>query len=615
MVSGSNFTIADLSTVARYLPSALKGLRQSQQEAMFHIRTAPELFPYDPNRVSIREVGVMDSYLVDHYNFAVFAGRRNGLLNDNSLKQLEEIRPGQISEDALDSLLRSYLMLAQGKILKLVHTKRVGACINEIMEEDIKILSRIAYQISETEYLSDKGSPNEKVLGIVSDARNSIQSVRQRNNFNRLEYNLDLISKSLNTAIKLLKLKTIQLNENSKLSPTAVVYDTGMSSYIDPNEKPYGDSEDFHAGRPQARQGVVIPILLQHLSTTEGEKRIAEMGSADGKTSTIDFVEKLPGVYIDAIEFDRNYFQRLETTVRNCKQVSPLHMSITDYKPAKPNSLDAFVALGAFSDFSPDQKQWVDLLSRFKKDYLKPGGIVVLEEEVHPYSVPGDVIARKKALAIQRGHIIFDAFLRDKVDPRIYASVQKELYDREINLSDPYIKKNIVPIAELELDALLSSLSFDKQRRFGDYKGTLVDFGQVFKDAGYSEFYWVKIYPGSTDVVAELSSELLTVDPEGGFMKSGKSNTALDYYNFIFNQLLLVDTSVPDPSKDIHYDMALDTMHRLYKEIKKYKDNSNGRELLESRLGLRLVPGQSLSISGRLEDDKIGGVYVLVAKT
>lgn len=137
------------------------------------------------------------------------------MLNKNTLKQFEGIKPGQISDDSLDSLIRSYLTLAQGRILKLVRTRRIGSYLNKIKEKDIESLSQVTRQLLKAEYLLDSKSPNRIVLDILSAEEESIQSIRQENNFDELKYNLDLILKSVNAAIKLLKLKTIRINENS----------------------------------------------------------------------------------------------------------------------------------------------------------------------------------------------------------------------------------------------------------------------------------------------------------------------------------------------------------------------------------------------------------------
>ena len=586
MILGNNPTISTLSSTASHLWPALESLRLARQEVMVHTRTTPERLPYDPGRVSDREMRVIDNYFMDLYNLFVFSDR-NGLLSDDTLKQLEAIRPDQISEDALDSLIRSYLTLAQGRTLESVHTRRVGYYLNEIREGDIKVLSQVACQVSEAEYLLDKESSNEKVLSILATARDGIQSVRQRNNFDKLEYNLDLISKSLDATILLLNVKAKQLQIDESSTELLVIQpddnlSTAMSHYI-PNLH-YAPSQEEHDGRNAAREQHVKPIIHTALSTIQGEQHIVGLGEADGRTSTLSFANAFPKAVIHAVEPDNGYFPDLVRNVKSHSNVIPHQVSMFNYKPDKSNSIAVVYSLGALTDGTPDQAELVRFLRMVRENWLIPEkGIFVIEEEIPPYYSDNELHGREKGLAIQRGQQIFNAMRRG-------IKTSRDLIDDE-------------------LMALFSSLIPDK---YGDYKQKLVDFERMFKEAGYREFHWVKIFPVSSDTYVNLPKDKLVID-KNYILPLGRKHTAVQIYNYAIAKLLNIDTTVSEPRKDMNYDMALQALLGLYDEVRKYDGAINRDELLKRDLGMEVVQGQTLSQGNDTTTDKTGGVYVLVA--
>ncbi len=391
---------------------------------------------------------------------------------------------------------------------------------------------------------------------------------------------------------------------------------TGMGAYIDPDKIPphqqYHDTQRFHPKRYEIREAHIIPILKTILQTEGGKGIIAEMGPADGLTSTIDIVRKMPDAKIDAIEIDPKYYARLVSNMSAHKLVRPLNVGIESYEPEISNSVDALVSFGGFTDSTPYIEELIEILKTFREKHLKPGAPVILEEELPPYYDPIVPYSREKSLAIQRGHVIFNALMGDKVDPKVYAKAKKEQGGINVDLNDPYVQEYIVPLNEREIEALVSSLAKD---RFGDYKLRLSDFKYVFEAAGFKGFTFKKLYPCYDDFIPNLVPEKLIVDPNTSYEEVEKQNTAMAYYNFIFNQMLLIanDESVINPQDDPRFKKAVEASNKLYTEMKKYKDYSNGIELLEKHLGLQLMPGQNLSSTNDLKSDKTGGNFLLIA--
>jgi phospholipid N-methyltransferase len=578
-----------------------------------------------PIQTGPRGVENIDSCLSSSNSFLEYI-KSQGLLESDTLNSLLELKPTSISREEVDLLLTTYLMTARAVTLDVNSTlsniNDVALEINnphgQLNWNDLLTIQHrfsddpfsTPYSVSVSAQMSSRLSAvgglidsvvsflsreNNLVLGsdleswyTADSAKDELEVARNSIPLNlsyadcSLYRNADilLIKQCLDVAAHLLEIRegtkpggAVDFNNN-------IVLDTGMSVYIPATSEAdmYHEAQIYHAGRPEAREEVVIPLLKEHLSQVVGDKRIAEMGPADGMTSTIRFLNEFDGVKIDAIEYDHDYYSKLVENLNGRSLLNPLHMSIVDYKPENLNSLDAFVALGAFTDFSSNQDDWVALLEKFRKEHLKPGGLVVLEEEVPPFYNSLDIKERHKALAIQRGHIIFNALMKDKLG-----------------------------LAEMEIKALFSSLS----EGFGDYKATIKDFQRVFKQAGYENFQVVKKFPIESNIALRITPKDLVYSP--GEFSLGKNSTGMDYYNYIFNQLLKINSKDEKPYESIYYANAMRAMNTLHAEMGKYKDQPGGITLLKENLGLDFSIGESIDLN-HPENDKTGGVYVLVAK-
>ena len=357
---------------------------------------------------------------------------------------------------------------------------------------------------------------------------------------------------------------------------------TGMSRYI-PNIH-YASSQEEHDGRNDARETYVKPIMYTVLGMVNGEKRIVGLGEADGKTSTISIAETFPDAILYAVEPDKDYFLDLQFNVRNHPNIKPCREDMFNYKPENPNSVDVVYSLGALTDITPDDSKLTNFLRDVRENWLTSGlGTFILEEEIPPFYPIDKLHGREKGLAVQRGHQIFNAMLRGLETSR--------------------------GLVDDELMALFSSLIPDK---FGDYKRRLVDFEKIFKEAGYSQFLWIKVFPLSSDTYVYFPEDELVIDKDY-LLPKGKKHKAVEIYNFAIGRLLNIDTDAPEPRNDRNYVMALDALLGLYDRVRTFDGAANRNELLEKNLGIKIVQGQTL-LQGDTTADRTGGVYVLVAK-
>ena len=538
-------------------------------------------------------------HLKDSLDFVNYANRILGLFTPEMHKTLEEISAKEISREAAISLADTYLESALRSTTFLIDFERLknGIQIPQVNRNLELILSKICKARASLLKKTMSGKLSDLTERIIEEAKIHLKDiptlrdkveVHYRDSDEDSKFMFAAMFVSVHFANAMLNIRKDQLKpRNFKVRFTdgsrTQTIDTGMSKYIDVDE-PYALAQKFHAGRNEAREQIVIPILIQHLRNTTGNRRIVDMGPADGLTSTVRFAEGLSDTEIIALELDDKYFERLKFNLRNFPQVRPLNKSVADYEPDVPNSVDAFVSLGGFTDFNADQNKWVEVLRNIRERVLKPKGLVILEEEVCPYYDPKVPFAREKALAIQRGDIIFDGLIRGKIK-----SVGRE-----------------------ELKALMSSLS----GCHGDYKGRLVDFKRVFKEAGYPTLHWVKVYPLKEHKVANLNPENLQLGKDWRLFHTCKARrlTALDFYNELVNSLLQIDHKIEEVDLSYDYYSAWLRLNELNLLMQKHNGHRNLHDRLKDELDLEIIDGQNLTSKDNLEDDHTGGVYVLIAQ-
>lgn len=212
----------------------------------------------------------------------------------------------------------------------------------------------------------------------------------------------------------------------------AAVLDTGrraeMSRYI--------DLDAYHAvERTHPFYEEMLARICELLATRMaalGSLKVLEVGAGTG-LATAEFLIKIPGIEIEAVEIDPHCFEALVRHIGD--RISAVNGDAVSY--CREGQFDAVVSVFAHDHIRPEQAP--DFVANIRRN-LRPGGLYLMGGEILPhYESDGE---RHEALLRYHGFIVLEA-----------------------------LRQGHYALSKLEIDALESGI-----RRIGDFKRHEQDF-------------------------------------------------------------------------------------------------------------------------------------------